>query len=129
MTDLSSLSRRERQIMEIVFAEGEATVAAIQARLPQAPGDMAIRRLLQILEEKGLVSRRKRGRENVYRPRQSKQRVARKALKQLLDTFFAGSIDDALACHLAANDPQISDEQLARMQKLIRKTREQHKSE
>ena len=71
MSDLSTLSRRERQIMEVIFARGEASVREIQDGLPEAPTPMAIRRMMQILEEKGAVKRRKEGRGYVYLPRES----------------------------------------------------------
>lgn len=129
MTDFSSLSRRERQIMEILFARGEAAVLEIQGDLPNPPGDMAIRRLLQILEEKGHVLRRRKGRGHVYRPKQAKKRAAKKALQSLLDTFFEGSIDNALATHLARKDTDISDEQFERMLRLIDEARNQREEE
>jgi predicted transcriptional regulator len=129
MTDLSSISRRERQILEILYASDEATVLEIQRQLPDAPSDMAIRRLLSILEEKGHVLRRKRGRENVYRPRVSKQRAAKNALKGVLNTFFGGDLEQALAMHLTDKNSKLSDEQFDRMQRIIdeaRKNREPH---
>ena len=129
MTDFSSLSRRERQIMEIIYAHLEATVLEIQQELPNPPGDMAIRRMLKILEDKGHLLRRRRGREHVYRAKQPKTRVAKKALKSLLDTFFEGAIDNALASHLARKDTDITAEQFERMLQLIKEARKQRESE
>ncbi len=123
MTDLSALSRRERQILEILFAKEEATVLEIQERLPNAPSDMAIRRLLAILEDKGHVRRRKQGRGHVYRPRVSKQRAAKSALKSVLDTFFGGDVDQALAMHLADKKTEITADQFDRMLRLIKDAR------
>ncbi len=123
MTDLSALSRRERQILEILFANDEATVLQIQERLPNAPSDMAIRRLLAILEDKGHVRRRKQGRGHVYRPRVSKQRAAKSALKSVLDTFFGGDVDQALAMHLADKKTEITTDQFDRMLRLIEDAR------
>ena len=123
MTDLSSISRRERQILEILYTNEGATVREIQAQLPDAPSDMAIRRLLSILEEKGHVRRRKRGRENVYTPRVSKQRAAKGALTRLLDTFFSGDVEQALAMHLTDSRTEISEEQFDSMLRLIAQAR------
>ena len=119
MPDFSNLSRRERQIMEILYAAGGATVMHVVADLPNAPSDQAVRRLLQILEEKGHVQRNKAGREFMYQPIQSKKRAGAQALKRLLDTFFDGAIDQACAVHLGATDSHITDEQLRRMRELI----------
>jgi predicted transcriptional regulator len=122
MAKRTHLSRRESQIMDILFAKGEATVRQIQAELPEPPTDMAVRRLLHILEEKGHLRRRRQGREVVYIPKQSKQRAGSNAFQHVLDTFFGGAVDEALATHLASREA-ISDEQLLRMQELIKKAR------
>lgn len=127
MAKSKELSRRERQIMDILFAEGEATVKRIQAKLPDAPTEMAIRRLLQILEEKGLLRRRKEGRAVVYSPKQSRERAGVSALKHVLETFFGGQVDQALAAHLSSKE-KISPAELKRLQKLIRDARDQDES-
>ena len=124
MSDLANLSRRERQIMEVLYARGPSTALEVQSDVPNAPGDMAIRRFLKILEDKGHVVHKRVGRENVYRAKQPKQRVAKKALSSLLDVFFEGCIDNALATHLAKPGVDISDEQFERMLKLIEDARE-----
>jgi predicted transcriptional regulator len=123
MTDFASLSRRERQIMDVLYAKGGATVMEVVAQLPKAPTDKAVRRLLQILEEKGHVQRRKGGREFVYRPIQSKLRAGKQAMQRLLDTFFDGALDKAFAVQLGAKDAKITDEQLERMMELIAQAR------
>lgn len=123
MSDFSSLSRRERQIMEILYAAEGATVARVVAGLTDAPTDNAVRRLLQILEDKGHVQRRKSGREFVYSPIQSRKRAGERALRRLLDTFFDGALDKAFAVHLGSKESRITDEQLDRMMELIREAR------
>lgn len=127
MAKPQELSRRERQIMDILFAEGEATVKVIQAKLPDAPTEMAIRRLLQILEEKGLLRRRKVGRAVAYSPKQSRERAGVSALKHVLETFFGGQVDQALAAHLSSKE-EISPAELKRLQKLIREARDRDES-
>ncbi len=118
MSKRTHLSRRESQIMDAVFARGEATVRQIQAELPDPPTDMAVRRLLHILVEKGHLRRRKPGREVVYLPKQSKRRAGISALRHVVDTFFDGAMDEALAAHLASKET-VSQEQLKRMQEMI----------
>ena len=123
MTDASKLSRRERQIMDSLYAREAATINEILEDLPNPPTDKAVRRLLEILEEKGHVKRRKQGRSYVYRPIQSKRRAGEKALRHLLDTFFDGALDKAFAIHLGSKDPQVTDEQLDNLRKLIEDAR------
>ncbi len=118
MLDPSTLSRRERQIMDILFAQGEATVKQVQELLDDPPTVMAVRRMLQILEEKGHLNRKQDTREVVYRPRESRKAAGSNALKHVLDTFFGGAIDEALAAHFARKE-EVSPEQLARLQQMI----------
>ena len=110
--------------MDILYAKGEASVLAIQSALPEAPTPMAVRRMLQILEEKRAVVRRKEGREFIYRPRQARKRAGSKALKHVLETFFEGSLEQALATHLSDRNSKISDEEIARLMDLIEQERE-----
>jgi BlaI family transcriptional regulator, penicillinase repressor len=124
MHNPSQLSRRERQIMDIIYAAGEATVRQVQARLQDPPTNMAVRRMLQILEEKGELRRRPKGREVVYLPAQSKARAGLNALQHVLDTFFSGALDDALAAHLGSK-VSASPEQLARMRNIIEQARKE----
>jgi len=119
MTDFTQLSRRERQIMDIVFARQKATVQEICAALPDPPTPMAVRRMLSILQEKGHLKRQKSGREYVYLPRQSKQRAGRNALRHVLETFFDGSVGAALAAHLEKPGADISDDERERLVQLI----------
>jgi predicted transcriptional regulator len=102
------LTRRERQIMEILFARGDATVNQIRDALPDPPTTMAVRRLMHILEEKGHLNRRERGREVVYTPRLDKTRAGRNAFRRVLETFFSGSLEEALAAHFVSRKDKIS---------------------
>lgn len=120
MSNLSTLSRREREILEIVFSLGEATLSDILKHVDNPPTRPALRSIIGILESKGkLLQGKKRGREFTFRPAQSRKRVGRSALERVLNTFFSGSIGDAVATHL--NDPraQFSDEELAELSALI----------
>ncbi|MFN7564244.1 MAG: BlaI/MecI/CopY family transcriptional regulator [Prosthecobacter sp.] len=126
MSDPTQLSRRERQILDVLHAEESATVATVQAKIPDPPTDMAVRRLMHILEEKGHVKRlRKEGREVIYAPAQSKARAGLSALRHVLDTFFGGAVDEALAAHLTRKDATLTDEQAQRMQQLIDEAKKQ----
>ncbi len=120
MSDSTNLSRRERQIMNVLHELGSATVATVQGKLPDPPTDMAVRRLMHILEEKGHAKRlRKEGREVIYAPAQSKASAGLHALRSVLDTFFGGAVDEALAAHLTRKDAALTDEQAQRIQQLI----------
>ena len=127
MPDANDLSRRERQIMDIVFAKGPVTVLDIQAELPNAPSDMAIRRMLSILEEKRQLRRTRKGRGFVYSPRQGRKKAGRTALQHVLNTFFDGSVEQALATHLGKPSADISDEEYERLAKLIDESRRKGK--
>lgn len=120
MLDPAHLSRRERQIIDALHTEEGATVATVQSRIPDPPTDMAVRRLLHILEEKGHVKRiGKEGREVIYAAAQSKAKAGLKALRHVLDTFFGGAVDEALAAHLTGKGGSLSQEQSKRIQQLI----------
>ena len=114
------LSRRERQIMNVLYRHETASVAEIAAELPNTPTDSAIRTHLKILEAKGQVKRQRQGRKHVYRPATSRTRAARAALTGVLGTFFDGSLGDAVAAHLADPKSRIDSAELERLRKLIR---------
>ena len=123
MVEPNTLSRRERQIMDIIFARSDATVKQIQELLEDPPTLMAVRRMLQILEGKGHLKRHKVSREVVYSPRESRKSAGAIALKHVIDTFFSGAIDEALATHFARKE-EVSSEQLARLQEMIAKAKQ-----
>jgi predicted transcriptional regulator len=119
MPEPSELSRRERQIMDAVYALGEATVNQVVETIPSPPTAMAVRRMMHILEEKGFVRRRQSGREVVYAPRQAKDKAGRRALERVLETFFGGSLEEALAAHLHSRKDRVSVDERERLIKLI----------
>src|SRR5262245_2350768 len=121
--DAAHLSRRERQIMDILFARGKATVTEILAALPDPPTDTAVRTLMRILEEKGHIRRGRLGKRNVYCARLPRARAARAALRRVLDVFFGGSLGDAVAAELADPASPIDAGELARLAKLIAEAR------
>jgi predicted transcriptional regulator len=120
MSDDLQLSRRERQIMDILHARGAVTAAEIQAALPEAPGYSAVRALLRILEDKGHVKHRSEGIRYVYLPCASRASASRSAMKRLVNTFFRGSVTDAVAALLESPDTKLSDAELAKLREMIK---------
>ena len=120
------LSRRERQIMEIIFRRGQATAVEVHGELPDPPSKTAVRTLLRILEEKGHLKHTQNGLTFVFAPRQARDRAARSAFSRLLETFFEGSLEKAVACHLS-DAGSLSPEELDRLADLIRQARKKGK--
>lgn len=119
MTRQAEFSRRERQIMDAVFELGEATVNQVVSAIPDAPTAMAVRRMMHILEDKGHLKRRENGREVIYSPRESKEKAGRGAFQRVLETFFGGSLEEALAAHLHSRKDVVTSAELGRLMTLI----------
>ncbi len=120
MDEQSQLSRRERQIMDIVYAHGEASVTDIVNELPNPPMRAAVRTMLRILEDRGHLKHYKKGREFIYQPVRSRGRAGQSAMRRILSTFFEGSLEKAVAAHLNDSASELSTEELHRLTKLIR---------
>jgi len=120
MSNEVNLSRRERQIMDILHAREAVTAAEIRAALPEAPSYSAVRALLRILEEKGHVKHWEDGPRYVYVPRASRASASRSALKRLVTTFFQGSVTEAVAALLDTPDAKLSDADLAKLREMIK---------
>jgi predicted transcriptional regulator len=118
-----ALSRRERQLMDIVYERAEATAADVVAALPDPPSKTAVRTLLRILEEKGHLTHRQDGLAFVYRPSRPRRRAGRSALRRVLQTFFDGSLEKAVAAHLGDAATELSQEELTRLADLIDQAR------
>ena len=119
------LSRRERQIMDVLHSRREATAAEVLAALPDPPGYSAVRALLRILEEKGHARHRRQGARYVYLPRVSRETARRSALKRVVATFFQGSVAQTVAALMETADTQISDEELNKLQQIIKRARKE----
>lgn len=115
------LSRRERQIMDAIYTLGEASANAVSAALADPPSPTAVRTFLRILENKGLLRHRKVGREHVYTPMRPRKKAGQSALRRVVQTFFDGSLERAVAAHLADPQARPSDEELKRLTELIQK--------
>ena len=113
-------SRRERQIMQVIFANGKATAKEVVAAIPDPPSKTAVRTLLTILVDKGALKYERVGREFVYSPSESRESVGRGALNNILNTFFGGSIENLIASHFSGPDASIDESELNRIQKMIR---------
>ena len=122
-TVLPELTKRENQIMGALYRHGASTIADIAAAIPHPPSDTALRTLLRILEDKGLVSSSKDGRRNVYAPTLQRDAAAVPALRNVLETFFGGSVSGAFAAHLADPNTQLDDDEAARLVALIENAR------
>ena len=123
----STLSRRERQLMEMIHTAGRATAAELQTAMPDAPSYSTVRALLRILEEKGHLTHHQEGQRYVYLPIQPRQQAARSSLRQVLNTFFGGSVEKAVATLMEADDLKISPEELDRLSALIERARQEEK--
>ena len=117
------LSRRERQIMDLLFRKGRATAAEVLDGIPEAPSYSAVRALLRILEQKGHVRHEEEGRAYVYMPLQRRDSARQAALAHLLKTFFDNSAEQAVAALLAIKGEKMSDAELDRMSHLIQQAK------
>jgi len=122
---MESVSRRERQILDILYARGRATAAEIQAALPDPPGYSATRALLRILEEKGHIRHESDGPRYVFLPRVSRQKARVAALRHMLGTFFNGSAADAAAALVDGSAAKLSSEELDQLEALIARARKE----
>ena len=114
----SQLSRRERQIMDVIYRRGKVTAADVLADLPDPPSYSAVRAMLRLLEEKGHLRHEQDGPRYVYMPVVNRDKARRSAMRHLVRTFFDGSTEDAVAA-LLQNDSGMSDEELQRLSTLI----------
>ena len=119
------VSRRERQILDVLFARGKSTAADVQAALPDPPSYSAVRALLRILETKGLIHHEQDGPRYVYSTTMPVERAGRSALRDVVTTFFAGSAEEAVATLIDMNERKLSGEELDRLADLINRAREE----
>src|SRR5262245_17800333 len=117
------LSRRERQIVDILYTQGRATAAEVQSALPDPPSYSAVRAMLRILEEKGHIRHEQDGPRYVYLPTVGRDRAKKTALRHVLQTFFNGSAEQALSALLDESDSRLSDRELDRLAELIDRAR------
>jgi len=117
------LSRRERQIIDVLYRHGRATAAEVMAELTGEPSYSTVRTQLRVLEGKGHVRHEQDGQRYVYSPAVPRRTVRRSVLKHLVETFFDGSVEQAVAALLGREGSRLTDEQLDRIEDLIKKAR------
>lgn len=118
------LSRRERQIMDIVYRLKEATAAEVMDNLPEAPSYSAVRAMLRILEDRGHLKHRREGPRYVYSATMAHERASSSALERVVSTFFDDSVPATVAALLDMNE-RMSDDELDRLARLIENARKE----
>ncbi len=123
MKQLGHLSRREREIMDIIFSKSEATLSQIMEAMDAPPTRPALRSILTILETKGHLKHRQDGREFIYQPMHSREKVGQSTLSRVIGTFFSGSLSQAVAAYL--NDPKttLDEAEINELQNFINQAR------
>ena len=118
-----ALTKRERQIMDVLYRLGRATATEIMAAVPGSPGNSTIRTQLRVLERKGHVKHEEIGLRFIYMPTVPRQSARKSALRHVVDTFFDGSSAKAVAALLGGEASRVSDEELERIAELVRNAR------
>jgi len=121
----ANLSRRERQIMDVVYRLGSAGATEVLEGMPDPPSYSAVRAMLRVLEEKGHLRHEQDGTRYVYLPTLSRARARRSALRSVVDTFFEGSAEQAVAALLDASRDDLSKDELDRLATLIEQARQE----
>ncbi len=121
----ATLSRRERQIMDIIYQRTQATAAEVMEHLPDAPSYSAVRALLRVLEEKGHVRHKQDGPRYVFLPTVSRDRAQKSALRQVVGTFFEDSAEQTVAALLDMTAKDMSDAELDRLSQVIEQARKE----
>ncbi len=127
VTVIDPLSAREREILDLVYQLGQATATQVIAKMSQPPSRSAVRTFLKILEDKGYLRHKKDGREYVFIATRSRESVGRKAVLHVLETFFGGSLSNAVASYLAKPGQEINVEELKKLEQLIAAARKVEK--
>ena len=127
MSGVGGFSRREREILDILYQRGKASAAEVRDAMDDAPSNSAVRTLLRVLEEKGHVRRRAEGLKYVYAPAVAKEKAKRTAVKHLLDTYFDGSSEQIVAALLDVSSTQLTRQELDRMAEMIEKAKREGK--
>src|SRR5438105_14725861 len=118
----ADLTRRERQIMDILYRLGRATAGEVMRELPGDPSYSTVRTQLRVLEEKGHVHHEEQGLRYIYAPALARHAARKSALRHLVDTFFDGSAEKTVAALLGGEGARLSDAELDRISGLIHKT-------
>jgi BlaI family penicillinase repressor len=126
-TDDPDLSRRERQIMDVLFARGRATGQEIQEGLPDKPNYSSVRTILRVLERKGYVRHAEEGLRYVYEPTVPREAASRSALQRIIRTFFDGSAKEAVAALLDPAAFDLSEEELKELARMVDRAKKERR--
>jgi predicted transcriptional regulator len=121
------LSRRERQIMDILYQRGKSSASEVLEAMPDAPGYSAVRAMLRVLEEKGHVRHQAEGLKYVYVPTVARDKAKRSAVKHLLDTFFKDAPEQVVAALLDVSSTRLTRAELDRMAEMIERAKKEGK--
>ena len=121
------LARRQRQIMDVIFQLGEASVGEVLERLPDPPSYSSVRTIIRQIESKGLLTHRQDGKRYVYKATQSRETASRTAVQRLMDVFFSGSAPDTVAAILDASSTNLAQSDLDRISEIIEQARKEGK--
>ena len=127
MSAPGGLSRRERQIMDILYQRGKSSASEVREAIPNAPSYSAVRAMLRVLEEKGHIEHKAEGLRYVYLPTVPRDKAKRSAMKHLLNTFFNDSPEQIVAALLDAGSTRLTHEELDRMAAMIEKAKKEGK--
>ena len=116
---MKELSKRERQIMEVIFRVGRASAADIREQLPDAPSNSTVRTLLRILEEKGQLEHEMEGKSYVYFPTIEPEKARKTALRDVIKTFFSGSVEKTVATLIDMSDESLDEKKLDALADMI----------
>jgi predicted transcriptional regulator len=119
------LGRRERQIMDVIYRRGQASVSEVRGDLPDPPSYSAVRAMLGLLEDKGYLRHRQHGLKYVYLPADDTSKVRDSALKHMVATFFGGSPERAVAALLEMSDTRLSAKEKHYLSQLIKKAQQE----
>ena len=127
MTAAAKLSRRERQIMDILYRRGKSSASEVREAMPDAPSYSAVRAMLRVLEDKGQIRHQAEGLKYVYLPIVPRDKAKRSAVKHLVDTFFKDSPEQVVAALLDVSSTRLTSAELDRMAEMIEKARREGK--
>ena len=124
---ITDLTRRERQIMDVIFKKGAATAAEVREAMPEPPSYSTVRALLRILEDKGLLKHKQQGPRYLYQPTVRRDRARTSALKHLMHTFYDNSIEQVVAALMDLSGSDMSEEEYEELSRMIERARKESK--
>jgi predicted transcriptional regulator len=124
---IADLSRRERQIMDVIFKKRAATVAEVREAMPDPPSYSSVRALLRILEDKGLLKHKRQGPRYLYQPTVRRDRARTSALKHLMHTFYDNSIEQVVAALMDMSGSDMTEEEYEKLSRMIERAKKESK--